>query len=88
MPGEVIGRDCPWVRVVLVEPDAVREIGAKFLEHAAHSLEDEIGLPAALVVMTEKRVAGRPRDPLVDPARAPIIGLVTSQEEPRTRFTA
>jgi hypothetical protein len=53
MPGEVIGSDCPWVRVILVEPDAVREIGAKFLEHAAHPVEDKIGLPAALVLVTE-----------------------------------
>jgi hypothetical protein len=53
MLGEVIGSDCPWVRVILVEPDAVREIGAKFLEHAAHPVEDKIGLPAALVLVTE-----------------------------------
>ena len=61
MLGEVIGSDCPWVRVILVEPDAVREIGAKFLEHAAHPVEDKIGLPAALVVVAKQRVAGRSR---------------------------
>ena len=82
VPGEVIGSDRPRVRVVLVEPDTVCEIGAKFLEDATHSPEDEIGLPAALVVMTEQRVAGRPRDGLVDHAGAPVIGLVAGQKEP------
>jgi hypothetical protein len=30
-------------------------VGPKFLEHAAHPIEDEICLPAALVVMTKQR---------------------------------
>jgi hypothetical protein len=82
VPGEMIGGDRPRVRVVLVEPDTVREIGAEFGQHAAHPVEDEIGLPAALVVMAKQRVAGRSRDGLVDHASAPVIGLVTGQKEP------
>jgi hypothetical protein len=55
----MIGSDGPRVRVILIEPDAVREVGAEFAEQSAHPPQDEIGLPAALV-LTEEREAGRP----------------------------
>jgi hypothetical protein len=78
----MIGGDRARVRVILVETDAVREIGAEFAEHPAHPAEDEIGLSATLMVMAKHRVAGRPQDGLVDHAGAPVIGLVAGQKDP------
>ena len=81
VPGKVIGGDGPRVRIVLIEPDGVREVGAEFAEHSAHPPQNEICLPPALV-LTEKREARRPKDRLVHPARLPIIGLVAGQKDP------
>jgi hypothetical protein len=61
----MIGGDRARVRIVLVEPDTVREIGTEFGEHPAHPVEDEVGLPATLVMMAKQRVAGRSRDGIV-----------------------
>jgi hypothetical protein len=72
MPGEVIGGDRPRVRVVLIEPDAVREVGAEFAQQPAHSPQDEVALPTA-AVMAIKWKSWRPDD-LVGNADLPIIG--------------
>src|SRR5262249_42957457 len=69
------------VGVVLIQPDAVREIGAELAEQLAHALQDEIALASAAVMAMERK-ARRPGDLLWD-AGFTVIRLVPGQEEPR-----
>src|SRR5215469_13168497 len=86
VPGEVIGRDRARVRIILVEPDGMREIGAEFAEHLAHAAQHEIGLTAARVVPAVSGEPGKSRDGGIDGATAPIEGFVAGQEDPRPGF--
>src|SRR5262249_37947167 len=48
VPGQVIGIDRSGGRIILVEADAVAEVGSELPQNAPHSLQDEIALtPAA-----------------------------------------
>ena len=77
----VIGGDRLRVRVVLVEPHRVRQVGAEFLQDAAHALQDEVALAAAARQPVERK-ARRPGD-LRRRAGREIDGLVAGQEQPR-----
>ena len=81
MAGQVIGGDGFRVRVVLIQADAVREIGTELAEQLAHAPQDEVAFAAAAIVAIERK-ARRAGDVLRHPG-FPVIGLVPGQKDPR-----
>jgi hypothetical protein len=84
VPGEMIGGNRSRHRVILIEPDGMRQVGAEFAQHTTHPLQDEIALTAAALAAMKRK----PRRPgnLVRGAGLPIVRFVPGKENPRTGF--
>src|SRR5438046_246959 len=55
MPGEMIGGNRSRHRVILIEPDGMRQIGPEFAQHTTHPPQDEIALTAAAVAAMQRK---------------------------------